>query len=131
MALSDRIHQLQTENRDLRQQLYGVVDPPADQPQVPDMDTLTDRVGKLETKLDSFDNWLRSVETAVGVANTKLDGLNGRLDDLGRRMDDLGRRMDDATRRFDTAVATAIGRVPSWWQMPVVIRCSLHNVRNG
>ena len=121
MAAADQIMRLLAENKDMRERLRGSSGPPGGGPDDPDTSTLARRVSDLGDAVGNIEERLRGVEVGLATANAKIDGLGGRLDDLGRRMDDLGRRMDDVTRRFDSAVTTAIGRVPSWWQMPVVI----------
>jgi hypothetical protein len=86
-----------------------------------DLGDLLTRVADLSGTVGDIEQRLRGVEVGLATANAEIDGLGSRFDDLSKRLDDLGRRMDDVTRRCDGAVTTAIGRVPSWWQMPVVI----------
>lgn len=122
MVDPERVSRLLAENKELRDRLRGSSGPPSGGgPDDPGIGDLVKRVAELGGAVEGIEQRLRGVEVGVATANAKIDGLGSRFDDLGKRLDDLGRRMDDVTRRFDGAVATAIGRVPSWWQMPVVI----------
>ncbi len=125
MVDPDHASRLLAENKDLRERLRKVSGPPTGGPDDPDVGTLLKRVAELTDTVGKIEDRLRGVEVAFASANAKIDGLGNRFDDLGRRLDDLGRRMDDVTRRFDSAVTTAIGRVPSWWQMPAVIAATV------
>lgn len=121
MVGSDQVSRLLAENKELRDRLRASSGPPTGGPDDPGIGDLARRVGELGDAVEGIEERLRGIEMGVATINAKMDGFNSRFDDLGKRLDDLGRRMDDVTRRFDGAVATAIGRVPSWWQMPVVI----------
>ena len=71
----------------------------------------------------------------MAAVEFRMDGIVGRMDRLNGRMDRLERRMDRLETRIgaveqkvaevggklDVLVSQVVARLPSWWQMPVVI----------
>jgi hypothetical protein len=113
MTLADQLMRLNAENSKLRQLLPGGGGG-GEGPQGPEMTMIDDRFRKVEARVDTADQLLQSVDKGVAV-------INARIEALGSRFDALDKGISALSTRLDSSVATALSRVPSWWQIPAAI----------
>ncbi len=64
------------------------------------MDGLEGRMDRLDGRMDRLEGRMERMETRLGAVEQKVSEINGKLDVL---------------------VSQVVAKLPSWWQMPVVI----------
>jgi hypothetical protein len=68
------------------------------------------------------------MEARMVALETRMDGLEHRMDRLDVHMDRVETRLtslelkvSEVSGKLDVLVSHVVGKLPSWWQMPVVI----------
>ena len=78
------------------------------------MDSLAERVTRVEVRLDAVEDRMGRLETRMDRLETRMDSIDGRLRNVEQTLAAVNAKLDTLT-----ILTQQIGsKLPSWWQMP-------------
>jgi hypothetical protein len=62
-----------------------------------------------------------ALETRMNGLEHRMDRLDVHMDRVETRLTSLEQKVSEVSGKLDVLVSHVVGKLPSWWQMPVVI----------
>ena len=64
---------------------------------------------------------MSGMETRMDRLDGRMDRLEGRMERVELRLGGLEQKVSEIGGKLDVLVSQVVAKLPSWWQMPVVI----------
>ncbi len=61
------------------------------------------------------------IESRMDRLDTRMDRLESRMERMENRLGQVEQKISEVSGKLDVLVTQVVAKLPSWWQMPVVI----------